>query len=136
MTLASDALWWSDARAHGGTASGRGNVIVAALVVLAVLAYLGRSLVMLTSVIGMAGALWLTCGTSTRHRVVALSVAAVSSSLLAETVHLLYHLTRNDTPDHGGFWVSAVLVGLINAAAMLPVLGLAHLRRRAATSGH
>ena len=105
-------------------------MIAIALIVLAVLAYLGRSLVMLTSVGGMAIAIWWAQGRPAHVQVTALILGAVGSSMLAEVVHLLHHVALDDSPDHGGFWLSAFLVGLINALAMLPVLGAAHLWRQ------
>jgi hypothetical protein len=65
-----------------------------------------------------------------RVQVVALFVGAVGASLAAEVVHLLHHVAIQDAPDHGGFWTSAVLVGLINAIAMLPFLGAREFQRR------
>ena len=86
------------------------------------LAYFGRSLVMLTSVGGIAVGLWLTRHGDLRTRMAGASVGAVVASIAAEAVHLVYHVVQADVPDHGGFWVSAVLVGLINAAVVIPVL--------------
>jgi hypothetical protein len=97
---------------------------------LAVLAYLGRSLVMLASVAGTTAALWAWRRRPLRVQVVALFVGAVGASLAAEVVHLLHHVAIQDAPDHGGFWTSAVLVGLINALAMLPFLGAREFQRR------
>ena len=94
-------------------------IITTCLIVLAVLAYLGRSLVMLTSVGGIAVALWLARRRTVRTQVVAAIVAAVVASVAAEAVHVVYHAAQADPAEHGGFWVSALLVGLINAAVML-----------------
>jgi hypothetical protein len=54
-------------------------------------------------------------------------IGALGGSLLAETIHTAYHLLGGETAsgDGGFFYVSAVLVGSINAAAMLVVMGLA-----------
>lgn len=95
-------------------------MITACLIVLAVLSYLGRSLVMLTSTGGMAIALWLTSGRPLRVQLVALLIGGVGASFLAEVVHVVHHIVIQDTPDHGGFWMSAFLVGLINVIAMTP----------------
>lgn len=104
-------------------------MIGAALVVLAVLAYLGRSLVMLASVAGIAAALWVVRRRPWRVQLAGLWVGAIGSSLLAEVVHMLHHARIGDAPDHGGFWLSAVLVGGINALAMMAVLGTRALAR-------
>ena len=104
-------------------------MITACLIVLAVLAHLGRSLVMLCSVGGMAFSLWLTATRSTRVQILALFAGGVGAAFAAEAVHVLHHLWIQDEPDHGGFWVSAFLVGSIDVAAMVPaVLWSAHRR--------
>ncbi|MBT8487863.1 MAG: hypothetical protein KJO65_03440 [Gemmatimonadetes bacterium] len=103
-------------------------MITISFVVLAVLAYLGRSLVMLCSVGGMAIALWLARDGTIRVKLLALLVGGVGASLAAEVVHVVHHVVVADDPDHSGFWVSAVLVGLIDVAAMLPAVGWTWLR--------
>ena len=92
-----------------------------ALVTLAGLAYLGTSLVMLASVAGMAVALWITHRRPFHQQALGILLGAVGIAFLAEIVHLSYHTIRGDEPDHGGFWLSAFLVGLINALAIIPV---------------
>lgn len=104
-------------------------MIAAALILLAVLAYLGRSLVMLASVAGLAFAIWFAHDKALRVQIFALLVGGVGASLAAEVIHLVHHVVIGDEPDHGGFWVSAFLVGLINVAAMLPAI--AYVRWRA-----
>jgi hypothetical protein len=109
-------------------------IITTCLVVLAVLAYLGRSLTMLTSVGGIAVALWLMRRRTVRAQAVGATVGAVVASVAAEVVHVVYHAAQAGPAEHGGFWVSAILVGSINAAAMLPVIWVDHLllqRKRA-----
>ena len=98
-------------------------MITIALIVLAVLAYLGSSLVMLASVGGMAFGLWFVRQRPIRVQIFALLVGGIGASLAAEVVHLAHHIVIADDPDHGGFWVSAFLVGLINVGAMLPAVG-------------
>ncbi len=97
-------------------------MITTSLIVLAVLAYLGRSLVMLCSVGGMAIALWLARDRPIRIQIAALLAGGVGASFAAEVVHVVHHVVVADDPDHGGFWVSALLVGLIDVAAMLPAV--------------
>ncbi len=111
-------------------------IITPALIVLAALAYLGKSLVMLTSVGGIAVALWLARRLPIQRQLMAMTVGAVAASVAAEVVHVVYHVAQSDQPGHGGFWVSAVLVGSINAAAMVPVMWIDHVqlgRNRRAT---
>ena len=98
-------------------------MITVVLIVLAVLAYLGSSLVMLASVGGMALGLWFARHRSMRVQIVALLAGGVGASLAAEVVHLAHHIVIADEPDHGGFWISAFLVGLINVGAVLPFQG-------------
>jgi hypothetical protein len=97
-------------------------IVTVGLIVLAILAYWGRSLVMLTSVGGIAVGLWLTRRGSLRTQMAGATVGALGASIAAEAVHLVYHVVQADQPGHGGFWVSAVLVGLINAAVVILVL--------------
>lgn len=110
-------------------------IITTCLIVLAVLAYLGRSLVMLTSVGGIAVALWLARRRTVRTQVVAAIVAAVVTSVAAEAVHVVYHAAQADPAEHGDFWVSALLVGLINAAVMLPVIWVDYVRLQRKRAG-
>lgn len=113
-------------------------IVTAALIILAGLSYLGSSLVMLTSVGGMAVTLWFARRRPVHVQLAAVLLGAIGAALLAEVVHLLYHQTPGDQPDHGGFWLSAVLVGGINGLAMLPIVWFEHARamyaRRATTS--
>lgn len=97
-------------------------LIAIALIVLALLAYLGSSLVMLASVAGMAIALWAADHRTAIRQMFAGLGGGLAGSLLAEVVHLIVHIARGDAPDHGGFWLSAVLVALINAAAIAPIV--------------
>lgn len=104
-------------------------LVTAALLLLAGLAYLGRSLVMLASVGGLAVGLWIADRRTLRGRMSGAFIGGLGASLLAEAIHLVYHRYRGDVPDHGGFWLSAVLVGLINVAAVFPIVWVAHRRR-------
>jgi len=101
-----------------------------ALVVLAALAIVGPSAVMLVSVAGLGLAYWLARAAPLAKRLTAVAVAALLAGLLAEALHTAYHLTQSSPSgggDQGGFFVGATLVGLINAAAfggLLVVLDL------------
>ena len=107
--------------------------ITVSLLVLAVLAYLGRSLVMLTSVGGIALAYWLTADRTIRTRILGIALGGIGASFAAELVHVVHHMVIQDSPDHGGFWVSAFLVGSINVVVMLPFLAWSwHRRERTA----
>ena len=109
-------------------------MITASLIILAILAYLGRSLVMLCSVGGMALALWLTADRPSRVQLLGLLLGGVGASFAAEAVHVVHHVIIQDNPDHGGFWTSALLVGLINVIAMLPAVSWTWHRRQRGTA--
>lgn len=106
--------------------------LTAALIALAGLGYFGRSLVMMVSVAGIAVTLWLTRRRSLRRQLGSMLLGGVGAALLAELVHLLFHHLSGDQPDHGGFWLSAVLVGLINSLAIAAVAWLTDARARRA----
>jgi hypothetical protein len=98
--------------------------------VLLILAFLGNSAVMAVSACGSGVALWLTRLAPLRRRVAAVAAGAILASLLAETVHTIYHLLGGETAsgDDGFFFMSAVMVGAINAGVMaLLVLAGHHL---------
>ena len=103
-------------------------VVSLGLTALLVLAVLGKSAVMFVSALGIGIALWSTRKATLRTQVGALAVGALVASFGAEAVHTLYHLLGGETAsgDSGFFFVSAILVGLINAIAMAVVLFLAH----------
>lgn len=97
--------------------------------VLLLLAVLGKSAVMAASAGGIGLALWLARAASLRQRIATAVGGALIASVAAETVHTMYHLLGGETAsgDDGFFFVSAVLVGAINAAAICVVLWAAHL---------
>jgi len=96
------------------------------VIILLGLAALGNSAVMAVSAAGIGLALWITREAPLRTRLMAVVIGALGGSLLAETIHTAYHLLGGETAsgDGGFFYVSAVLVGGINAVAMLVVIGL------------
>ena len=110
-------------------------ITTTSLIILAVLAFLGRSLVMLTSVGGIAVALWLTRRRTVQAQLVGAIVGAVGASVAAEAVHGVYHAVQADPAAHGGFWVSALLVGLINAAVLVPVIWVDYVRLQRQRTG-
>ena len=115
----------------------RDRVAVAGLILLAVLAVLGKSGVMLTSVLGMGAAFWAMRSAPMPRLLAAVGVTGLASSLLAEVVHTLYHwlIPASAGPgDSGAFFVSATLVGLINVAAFAGLLLLSELATRRAES--
>lgn len=105
-------------------------VLTVSLIVMAVLGYLGKSLVMMASIAGIAVALWILSGRPLSQQLLGILIGAVAMALLAEVVHLVHHRILGDQPDHGGFWLSAFLVGSINALTVGPVVWFAKARGR------
>ena len=103
-------------------------VVSLGLVVLLILAVLGKSAVMFVSGLGIGLALWSTREAPLRTQLGALVAGALVAGIGAEAVHTLYHLLGGQTSsgDSGFFFVSAILVSLINAVAMAAVVLLAH----------
>ncbi len=91
----------------------------AGLGILVILAILGKSAVMLVSVLGMGLMFRVMHAAPLMKQLVAITLGALVASLLAEAVHTLYHMIEPASSgpgnDQGGFFVSATLVGLINA---------------------
>ena len=87
---------------------------------LAVFAVVAKSAVMFVSACAIAIVVYLFRGARTRERVIAVVVAALGGSLLAEIVHTIYHHVAKanvETADElGGFFMAAIQIGLINAA--------------------
>lgn len=98
----------------------KNTLAYAGLGVLVVLALLGKSAVMLVSVLGMGVMFRIMRAAPLRKQILAIAVGALAASLIAEAVHTLYHMMAaapaNLGTDQGGFFVGATLVGLINAA--------------------
>ena len=94
--------------------------------ILVVLAILGKSAVMLVSVLGMGLMFRVMRAAPLRKQLLAIAVGALLASLIAEVVHTLYHMVESAPAglgnDQGGFFVSATLVGLINAGVFVAFL--------------
>ena len=112
----------------GYTAGMKLIVVSLGLTVLLILAVLGNSAVMFASGLGIAVALWSTREAPLRTQLGALVAGALVAGIGAEVVHTFYHLFGGETAggDSGFFFISAILVGLINAAGMAAVVFLAH----------
>ncbi len=104
----------------------RNAIAYALLAILAFLAIAGKSAVMFVSVFGMGLAFRLTRGAPQTKQLGATALTAVATSLIAEAIHTLYHLLETGPAgsgvDEGGFFVSATLVGLINAVVFVSLL--------------
>ena len=104
----------------------KNTLAYAGLGILVVLAILGKSAVMLVSVLGMALMFRVMRGAPLRKHLLAIALGALVASLFAEVVHTLYHMIESAPSgvggDQGGFFVSATLVGLINAGVFVAFL--------------
>ncbi len=93
---------------------------------LVVLAILGKSAVMLVSVLGMGLMFRLMRAAPLLKQFLAIALGALLASLIAEVVHTLYHMIASAPSglgsDQGGFFVGATLVGLINAGVFVAFL--------------
>lgn len=102
---------------------------------LAVLSVTGRNIGMLVSVAAMSVVLWHARDRSLRIQLGRVLIASLAATLLSETVHLIWHRVRDDVPDHQGFWMSAVLVGIINVFVVALLLILAEWWKHRAAPG-
>ncbi len=104
----------------------KNKLAYAGLGILVVLAILGKSAVMLVSVLGMGLMFWVMRAAPLRKQLLAIALGALVASLIAEGVHTLYHMMEpapsGPGSDQGGFFVSAILVGLINAGVFVSFL--------------
>ena len=102
------------------------KIAYAGLSILVVLAILGKSAVMLVSVLGMGLMFSVKRAAPLMKQLLAIVLGALLASLLAELVHTLYHMIESAPSglgnDQGGFFVSATLVGLINAGVFAALL--------------
>ena len=96
--------------------------------VLLIIAALDKSPGMAVSALGIGLALWLTREKPLSIRLGAIVAGALVGTFSSELVHTLYHLFGGQTAsgDSGFFFVSAFLVGLINAAGIAALVLLAH----------
>jgi hypothetical protein len=101
-------------------------VIVSGLAALAILAVIRESAVMLVSAAAILGAVFAFRRARARDRVIAIIAAAIGGSIGAEIVRTLYHhLWATESAAgvaNGGSFVSAMLIGLINAAAVITII--------------
>ena len=104
----------------------KNKLAYAGLGILVILAILGKSAVMLVSVLGMGLIFRVMRDASLMKQLLAIASGALVASLLAEVVHTLYHMLESAPSglggDQGGFFVGATLVGLINAGVFVVFL--------------
>ena len=104
----------------------KNKLAYAGLGILVVLAILGKSAVMLVSVLGMGLVFRVMHAAPLVKQLLGIALGALVASLMAEVVHTLYHMMESVPSglgsDQGGFFVSATLVGLINAGVFVAFL--------------
>ena len=93
---------------------------------LAILAVVGKSAVMFVSAVAIAAAIFMFRSARVRDRIIGIIAAGLGGSIGAEIVHTVYHYTNATEPgtgvDGGGFFMSAIIVGAINVAAIIALL--------------
>ncbi len=101
-------------------------VTMSSLAALAILAAIQKSGVMFVSVGVIGAVVYVFRRARRRDRVVAIVAAALGGSIGAEIVHTLYQhigaVGSGAGRESGGLFMSAMLVGLINAAAVVVVI--------------
>ena len=99
-------------------------VTMSGIAALAIFAVIEKSIVMLVSAVAIGIIVMIFRGARMRDRVIAIIVAGLGGSLGAEIVHTLYRYASAAEPesDSGGAFMSAILIGLINAGAIIVVL--------------
>ncbi len=92
-------------------------------VALAIFAIVDKSAVMFVSAVAIAVVIYLFRRARTRDRIIGVIAAGLAGSLGAEIVYTVYHHTSvaqtGAGADGGVFFMSAIMVGLINAAAII-----------------
>ncbi len=93
---------------------------------LAVFAVVGKSAVMFVSAAAIAAAVYVFRSARVRDRIIGIIAAGLAGSIGAEIVHTVYHYTSVAQTGAGGngdgFFMSAILVGAINVAAIIVLL--------------
>ncbi len=97
-----------------------------AIATLAVLAVFGKSAVMFVSAAVIAVIVYVFRGARMRDRVIGIIAAGLGGSIGAEIVHTLYYYASVAEPgaggDGAGFFMAAMLVGVMNAAIIIVVI--------------
>jgi hypothetical protein len=93
---------------------------------LAILAVVGKSAVMFVSAAAIAAAVYVFRNARVRDRIIGIIAAGLAGSIGAEIVHTVYHYTNvaqtGAGGNGGGFFMSAILVGAINIAAIIVLM--------------
>ena len=99
-------------------------VAMLGVALLSIFAVIEKSAVMFVSAGAVGVTLYLFRRARQRDRVVAIIAAGIGGSIGTEIVRTLYHFASVDEPgaESSGFFMSALLVGLVNAAVIIVVL--------------
>ena len=101
-------------------------VTMLGIAALAILAVFGKSAVMFVSVAAISVSVYVFRRARMRDRVIGIVAAGLGGSIGAEIVRTLYHYAGVAEPgaggDSAGFFMSAILIGVINAAAIIVVI--------------
>ncbi len=99
---------------------------MSAVAAIAIYAVVDRSMVMFVSATAIGVSVYLFRHARMRERLIAIIAAALGGAIAAEIVHTFYYHTNAAEPvaDSGNLFLSAIFLGLINAAiiAVLVVL--------------
>jgi hypothetical protein len=100
-------------------------VTMIGIAALAIYAAIGKSAAMFVSAAAIAVIVYLFRHARVRDRVIGVVAAGLGGSIGAEIVHTFYHytnLTGSAAADTGNLFMSALVVGLINAALVAIVI--------------
>ena len=101
-------------------------VTMSSIAALAIFAVIGKSAVMFVSAVTIGAMVYVFRRARMRDRVIAIVAGALAGSIGAEIVHTFYHhlgaAGSGTGSDSGGFFISAMLVGLINTVAVILVI--------------
>ena len=90
---------------------------------LAILAVVEKSVVMFVSAVAIAAAVYIFRSARSRDRIIGIIAAGLGGGIGAEIAYTVYrHTNVAETGTGGGFFMSAMMVGAINVAAIIILL--------------
>lgn len=94
---------------------------MSAVAAIAIYAVVERSMVMLVSVAAIGVIAYLFRHARMRERIISIIAAALGGAIAAEIVHTFYYHSNAAEPvaDSGNLFLSAIFIGLINAAIVV-----------------
>lgn len=101
-------------------------VTMSGVAAIAIYAVVERSMVMLVSAAAVGVLAYVFRHARTRERLIAIIAAALGGAIAAEIVHTFYYHTNAAEPvaDSGNLFLSAIFLGLINAAIIVMLVVL------------